>query len=400
MRQDAAVCLAGLFAVSSVATATAQVAPQGGLDPTQQLRQEASSRETSRKQELADSVLAARQAAAGRAFSPRLRALLAAELMSLSLDGLEAFATAGGLGDIHAAAGDTRVTNVLGAAAADLLFTPVPPCRIINTTVTGGAIGANTKRSFFVNGTTGFDTQGGATAGCGIPDDATAVAMNLIAVGPTAAGDFRAFPYSASATAPNASIVNYASLPGLNIANGVVQPVCDAAATTCTFDLIVQADVAASHLIIDVLGYFRKFSDPNRAKAATVFTGLNANTPSTGAVVTVSSANLTVDGPGRIIAIGTADAFCDAGCAAGTDYVAGYLAISDAVPANLTGLAQAYFFTTTNQTNSITRTFQLDVTTAGPKTIYLLGKRETLAGGTGTQVGFYRGQLQVFFLPN
>jgi hypothetical protein len=102
-----------------------------------------------------------------------------------------------------------------------------------------------------------FEGQGGTAGGCGIPDAATSVVINYVAVGPTGPGDFRAFPWAASPTPPLASVINYSNVAGLNIANAVVQPVCNAATTTCTFDLIVQADVSASHLVADVVGYFK-----------------------------------------------------------------------------------------------------------------------------------------------
>jgi hypothetical protein len=40
------------------------------------------------------------------------------------------------------------------------------------------------------------------------------------------------------------------------------QLVCNAATTTCNFDLIVKADVAASHIVVAVVGYYRKFPKP------------------------------------------------------------------------------------------------------------------------------------------
>lgn len=241
------------------------------------------SQEHARKAELAQLVLAAREAASKRAMSARLRGTLTAMLTSVPLDRLEAFANAGGRGDIAALARETD-PRIAGDTGADLVFTPVAPCRIINTTVSGGALSANTTRSFFVNGNTAgsFETQGGTAGGCGIPDDATSVEMNFIAVGPTGAGDFRAFPFSASPTPPLASIINYANVPGLNIANGLAQPVCNAATTTCTFDMIVQADVSTAHLVVDVVGYYRKV---DRSQIAAVkssgFTKLNVSVPNT-----------------------------------------------------------------------------------------------------------------------
>jgi len=64
------------------------------------------------------------------------------------------------------------------------------------------------------------------------------------------------------AAVPLASVINYSNVSGLYIANGIAQPVCNAATTTCTFDLIVQADVAASHLVVDVVGYYARPSCP------------------------------------------------------------------------------------------------------------------------------------------
>lgn len=213
---------------------------------------EASQDDGARRQELVTSVVAAREKASGRTFSPRLRASLASRLSQVDLGALEAFAASGGLGSL-----DSFVPNVIGEAAKDLVFTPVTPCRIVNTTVAGGVIAGNTARSFYVNGNTAgaFEGQGGNAGGCGIPDAATAVEMNFISVAPGGAGDFRAYPFGI-ATPPLASVINYATLPGLNIANGVATPVCNPATATCTFDLTVQADVAPSHLIIDVVGYY------------------------------------------------------------------------------------------------------------------------------------------------
>jgi len=223
-----------------------------------QVLEETGAFETSVRQELVASILAMREKASGRTFSPRLRASLARKLESTTSERLQAFRDAGGLGDIDVLARVPQEPRSLGNPALDLVYTPVTPCRIVNTTVAGGIIGANTTRSLYVNGNTAgtFENQGGTTGGCGIPDTATAVMMNFVAVGPSGPGDFRAFPFSAAPTPPLASVINYSNLPGLNIANGLAQPVCNPATTTCTFDLIVQADVAASHLVVDVVGYF------------------------------------------------------------------------------------------------------------------------------------------------
>ena len=272
--------------------------------------------EHARKAEIAEAVLSAREAAS-RKMSPRLRGELTARLTSAPLDRLEAFATAGGLGDIESLVRETVGPKTLGDTGADLIFTPVTPCRIINTTVAGGVINANTTRSFFVNGNTAgtFETQGGTAGGCGIPDDATSVEMNFIAVGPAGPGDFRAFPFSASPTAPLASIINYANVSGLNIANGIAQPVCNAATTTCTFDLIVQADVSAAYLVVDVVGYYRK-ADKVQV-AAVKSSGFTKSSLTVPAVGQTSIQTLTVTFPTAGFAVITPQSSWRSGQAAG-----------------------------------------------------------------------------------
>jgi hypothetical protein len=146
------------------------------------------------------------------------------------------------------------IPRALGDPAADLVFSPVAPCRIVDTRLAGGPIAADTQRSFVVTGTTDFEAQGGTPGGCGIPDGAAAVVVNFVAVGPAGPGDLRAFPFGQPV--PLASIINYASLPGLNVANGVAVPLC-AAPGPCPSDLTVQADVSATHLVADVLGFYQ-----------------------------------------------------------------------------------------------------------------------------------------------
>ena len=142
----------------------------------------------------------------------------------------------------------------LGDTDADLVYSSVTPCRIIDTREAGGPIAGGYTRNFMVAGTEGFVAQGGHTGGCGIPENATSVMVNFIAIGPTASGHLRAWPYAGSM--PAASIINFA--PGAIVANGLIQPICDAGMTTCTFDLTIYASTNV-HVVADVMGYFRKF---------------------------------------------------------------------------------------------------------------------------------------------
>src|SRR4051812_43544521 len=53
--------------------------------------------------------------------------------------------------------------------------TPIPPCRIVDTRHAGGKLVAGAPRGFIAAGTAGFDAQGGAVNGCGVPKAATAI---------------------------------------------------------------------------------------------------------------------------------------------------------------------------------------------------------------------------------
>jgi hypothetical protein len=148
-------------------------------------------------------------------------------------------------------------TESLGESQVDLLYTPVTPCRIIDTRLAGGAMGAGTTRSFLVTGTD-LSSQGGSATGCNIPSGATAAMINFVAVNPAGPGDLRVTPFGTAI--PLAAIVNYAAVPGLNVANGLAVTICDPAATTCTYDFTIQADVSATNLVADVHGYFQSAS--------------------------------------------------------------------------------------------------------------------------------------------
>ena len=258
----------------------------------------------------------------------------------------------------------------------------------MNTLTAGGILAGGATRSFFVAGTTGFDTQGGNVGGCGIPDDATAVAMNIIAVVPAAAGDLRAYPYNATPVVPNASVINYDKLGALNIANGVTQPICDAAATTCTFDLIVQADVASSHVIIDVAGYYRKFPKPVDLRATFTF----VNVPAATTAATLATLTFTPTVTGTVVLTGRGycnqtqltAGFNGINVAAGTSSALAFgTSVSDwgvvGVPAAAVSLGN---FQTTFSSNTT-----LPVTAGVATTMSLFGRHETSAttddcGGT------------------
>lgn len=139
----------------------------------------------------------------------------------------------------------------LAATSTDLnetVFTPITPCRIVDTRAAGGRIGA-AGRSFYVAGTANFPAQGGTSGGCGIPASATAVSADLVALGGTAPGYMRAYP--ADAAAPPASVLNYQKAS--SIANAVPLSILPGTAEAVT----VTASTSA-YLVIDITGYYQQ----------------------------------------------------------------------------------------------------------------------------------------------
>lgn len=171
------------------------------------------------------------------------------------------------------------VTNALGDSSADLVYTPVTPCRVFDTRLSAaGILVGGTQRNFLVAGSTGFTAQGGNAAGCAVPfgvNRATAVVINLAAVNPAGGGNLRAWAVASPQPAPpTAAVLNYSPTLAA-LANAVVVPICDDAATSCAAgDLRLQADISSVHVVGDVLGYFQR---PGRTMSGTITARYAAN---------------------------------------------------------------------------------------------------------------------------
>ncbi len=153
----------------------------------------------------------------------------------------------------HEAAKPRVAAKALGDATADLTYTPINPCRILDTRATAaGPLAPNVARTF--DGySTNFASQGGTGSGCGIPNGIAALAMNVYAVNPTNLGFIKVWP--ASATEPDVSTVNYQ--PGITaIATGTLVPVDPASSNRFTAKSLASVD-----FIADVVGYFKPPGD-------------------------------------------------------------------------------------------------------------------------------------------
>jgi hypothetical protein len=164
--------------------------------------------------------------------------------------------------------------------APNLLYNAIQPCRVLDTRSGGGILNAGSSRGVNIVGLTNYSAQGGFAGDCHIPGFSSgtpavprvqAIVVNLIAVGAAGAGDLRAWPTDQAP--PNTSVLNYADQSanhGLNLANAVVLPVRQDAPGN---DITIAADVAATHVVADVTGYFASETDAN---GGNLFIGLNA----------------------------------------------------------------------------------------------------------------------------
>jgi hypothetical protein len=148
-----------------------------------------------------------------------------------------------------AKAADGDGTLALGALGNDLVYTPITPCRILDTRVAGGAIAADASRNFLAINSANFTAQGGSATNCGtLGLNATAVAVNLTAVTPTNAGFATAHRFGTPR--PLAASLNYTA--GAIVNNALIIQIPN---PLSTFDFSLYT-FAQSHYVADIVGYF------------------------------------------------------------------------------------------------------------------------------------------------
>lgn len=152
--------------------------------------------------------------------------------------------------DVLAAAGPAPdIGQALGALGEDLVYNPIQPCRVVDTRVAGGVIGAAQVRSFEVAGAASYASQGGDAGHCGLQGEVpSAVVLNVTAARPAQAGFATVFPHGT--VQPLAASVNYAG--GDIVNNTIVSKVPNPASS---LDVSIYT-FAESHYVVDVVGYF------------------------------------------------------------------------------------------------------------------------------------------------
>lgn len=145
--------------------------------------------------------------------------------------------------------------EALGDKNQDFVYTPVRPCRIVDTRRIVGAFGAGESREYHVYGDVSGQNGGDAPYRVNCPSprgEPRAVHINVTAIGGDSNGNFRVYP--AGTTTPATSWVNWQAHK--NVANqGTVKTKFSRVATAK--DIEVYA-LSGAHLAIDVLGYYHE----------------------------------------------------------------------------------------------------------------------------------------------
>ena len=177
--------------------------------------------------------------------------LLAASLAG-SVEGLRDVVS-GALVRTDAAVSPTlKHTKALGDTTDDLVYTPVVPCRIVDTrSGAGGVFLPGNQRNWLAFSPSGFASQGGSATDCGISVHPAAVMVN-VTLADTVGGPafFVLWPFNQ--TRPLASTVNWWA-SGQQPANAEIVPLC----AGCASDFSAYASLQ-TQAIIDVLGYFNR----------------------------------------------------------------------------------------------------------------------------------------------
>ena len=141
----------------------------------------------------------------------------------------------------------------LGSPDKDLTYTPVAPCRILDTREPGalsGILAAGSTRSFNGPGSSTFLSQGGSPNSCNLVKSplTAALVINFTVVSPSANGFITAF--AADATQPLAATLNFKAgqVIGNNATLKIKQDVFSPSIKIYTS--------SQTHLVADVVGYF------------------------------------------------------------------------------------------------------------------------------------------------
>ncbi|HEX7134265.1 MAG TPA: hypothetical protein VF228_16930 [Iamia sp.] len=146
-----------------------------------------------------------------------------------------------------------------GAGITETEFVPLPGCRLYDTRQGqgGSPIGAGNFRILKVKGpetiSGQYAGQGGKAGGCGVPVAAVAIEATVTAVSPAGTGYLRLWPSGSTET--TSTFLNY--IRNFNPSNTGALAICNVSCGVAS-DLRVRAFGSATHVAIDVQGYYVK----------------------------------------------------------------------------------------------------------------------------------------------
>lgn len=132
---------------------------------------------------------------------------------------------------------------------SEMDFVPVASCRLVDTRLGGGKLVAGGARSFDARGSGSLAAQGGSVTGCGVPTNAAAISMSVVAVKPAAGGYLRGWAQGTSE--PATSFMNVTKNATSNALT-----IQDLADPHEILDFRIRNGAGAMHLVVDVTGYY------------------------------------------------------------------------------------------------------------------------------------------------
>jgi hypothetical protein len=158
---------------------------------------------------------------------------------------------------------DTQVINTLAAQSADVtplsaadgvedvVFTPLDPCRIVDTRNAGaGQIAGGTSRGFYAWGFPSFTAQGGSATDCGglFEQSPQAIVVNVTVVNQAAVGFATLYPANAASVPTAATMIYYPNVIISNAATVTLGPTADT-------DFNIFSERSADY-VVDIVGYY------------------------------------------------------------------------------------------------------------------------------------------------
>lgn len=187
----------------------------------------------------------------------------------------------------------------LGDTDRDYVFTPVTPCRLVDTRNAGGAFSASQVREYYTYGSGSLMlSQGGVETGCSSPvGEPRGVMLSFTAVPVSGAGTINAYP--ANESQPTwGTMVLYQQDTG----NGGQEAISSTSFVKTFFsttnkDIRVVNRFGQGHLVIDVVGYFAAPETPSGVEYA----GGDQNTALTATDATIRSVSVNMPTDGHCV---------------------------------------------------------------------------------------------------